>query len=485
MDREGLKVLSGPMWLALAAGTFACVIVGISAERTYAQAQIALLDAQQEQVRLTVQTSARLLDERVKIDFDKDPLGVHSAKGLESICRLNQQIDAAYILTPNRGGLLVQNIFGKSSGIRRGMVLTDVLPAAHKVLESGISQVDSSSFESDESSSVKSFAAIYRNGKIAGVLGIDYKSIKFLNRTDSVGDTQRSGWLLAFLVGMLSCVAVYTVRFRQLKEANELRVAKDDLEEANHLLENRVEQRTEELRQALDSKSMFLMSAGHELRTPLNGLMGMTTLALDTDLSEEQQEYFTHAKSSALQLTHKVNQLLDLASLETGSLRIELEETIVGDELERAIEKHKIAAFAKRLEVVVEIDPQLFGKFLVAKRRLHQIVDNLSSNAVKFTEEGQVSFKANLKDRGNGITWLDIEIEDSGCGLEDSSETVFDLKHTHNLPSNKTGLGIALTISRRITQLMGGVMEVGETDGRGTKMKVTIPLPRASGNSMV
>ncbi|MEQ1935456.1 MAG: histidine kinase dimerization/phospho-acceptor domain-containing protein, partial [Fimbriimonadaceae bacterium] len=314
ISREGIRVLSGPLWMALGAGFFACLVVGISAERTYSQAQVALLDAQQEQVRLVVQTSARLLDDRVRVDFESDSLGERSALALQSIRQLNQQIDAAYILTPVGKNLKVQNIAGKSPGIRKGVILDGVLPVARAVFEKGGSQVDLSSFERDGSSSLRSFAAVYRNGKIAGVLGIDYKSLKYVNRADSVGDTQRSGWLLAMLVGMLCSVAAYTVRFRQLREANNLKSAKLELEDSNTLLEDRVEQRTEELKHALSSKSLFLMSAGHELRTPLNGLMGMTTLALDTELSVEQREYFTHAKSSAIQLTQKINQLLDLAS---------------------------------------------------------------------------------------------------------------------------------------------------------------------------
>jgi signal transduction histidine kinase len=247
----------------------------------------------------------------------------------------------------------------------------------------------------------------------------------------------------------------------------------------------RVGQRTEELKEALEAKSMFLTSAGHELRTPLNGLIGMTTLAIDECASADLREYLSHAKSSAQQLTQKVNQLLDLASLETGTLRIELEEMLVGEELDRAVAKHRVGAEEKGLAFSVSLDPALNQKFIVAKRRLIQIVDNLLSNAIKFTEEGEVMLTASLRDRGNGVTWLDLLVEDSGCGMSESDETVFDLKTNNNLPSSKTGLGIALSISRRVTQLMGGVMEVIESNGQGTKMKVTVPLPRVSGESLV
>lgn len=484
MNRGGLSVLSGPTWLAVCVGAFTCLVIGASANRIYQQAEESLLDAQQEQVRLTVQTSARLLDSRVKVAFNANPETGSSLEALQSIQRLNPQIDAVYVLIPAKAGMKVAQTAGKSPGIRPGVILNNV-PAAKAVLEKGGTQIDFTSFEKGSSRSVRSFAALYQNGKASAVLGIDYKSIKFLNRTDSVGDTQRSGWLLAVLVGLLSCVAVYTVRFRQLREANELRAAKGELEESNHLLELRVEQRTEELKEALEAKSMFLTSAGHELRTPLNGLIGMTTLAIDENTTPELKEYLVHAKSSAQQLTQKVNQLLDLASLETGTLKIELEEMLVGEELDRALEKHRAEAANKQLTFSSNLDPALNHKFIVAKRRLIQIVDNLISNAIKFTEEGEVVLTASLRDRGNGVTWLDLLVEDSGCGMSGSDDTVFDLKTNNNLPSNKTGLGIALSISRRVTQLMGGVMEVIESNGQGTKMKVTVPLPRVSGESLV
>lgn len=469
---------------AFLVGFFITGVVGASSTLTAQEGETALRDALRVELQTAAQTAARLVepDELSGLSLES-PRGETYRGATESIERYassTRYLARVFVFRVTPKGE-IESVFDANrsqSPLRPGTKFFPN-PSLQQVLKSKVAVSDGVIHSIGKSRVYQAYAPIFgERGSVKAYASIELPTTKFESRIAQIGGAVTIGWLLGTLLGLVAGLAFYAVRLRQISEESALAKAKAMLEEANESLEERVTQRTEELRQAMEAKSVFLTTAGHELRTPLNGLIGMTTLVLDYSVSDEQREYLTLAKESAEQLTTKVNQLLDLASLESGQLKLEFEPTNVAEEVRRMVDIFGPKISEAELRFVHWIDPELNRKYFVPRRRILEVVANLLDNALKFTESGAIYFTAGVISRADGSLWVDLSVQDTGVGIDESiRERIFEHRDSFvSMPSNKSGLGIGLAIARRICHLMGGMIEVCQEE-QGARFRVLLPLP--------
>ena len=280
---------------------------------------------------------------------------------------------------------------------------------------------------------------------------------------------------VAFLSAACLVFAAYQWRVRSLRLAA-------------RRLELQVDQRTRELRLARDAaetanraKSTFLAHMSHELRTPLNAILGFSGLMRDREASESQRRDLDRINRSGEHLLDLINNVLDLAKVESGRTELHIEACDLKRLVAEIIEMMGVRAGEKNLALRLNTSPEFPRVAKTDAGKLRQVLINLLGNAIKFTAQGFVEVRLSCRAAEDSRhILLTFEVEDTGIGISpEDQQLVFDAFVQAGRQGIQKGTGLGLTISRQFVKLMGGTIEIASAPGKGTCFRVELPVERA------
>lgn len=266
------------------------------------------------------------------------------------------------------------------------------------------------------------------------------------------------------------------------KSQRALQLSADQLRESNH----RLDQALDEAKESARVKTAFLATVSHELRTPMNGVIGMTSLLTETDLTPEQQSYTETIRQCGESLLQLINDVLECSKIEAGKLELERLDFNLRTTVEQVLAQFAERAETKGLELTGLVHAAVPTGLKGDPGRLRQVLTNLVANAVKFTDKGEVTLQAYLEEDLPDAAVIRFEVTDSGIGLSPGTQAKL-FRPFVQADSSTTrkygGTGLGLSISKQLVELMGGQIGVRSTEGEGSTFWCTARLLKQADSS--